>query len=141
MNYTLNLKVPGTYLGSKVGSTLAGLSNTDLEKYTVDLPVKLTGNFTNPQVSLNTQQAVSSLTQQLVATQKDKFKQQGEDKIKDVLGGILKGNKPADTSAVNTAKDSTQTSTQNNTAKAVKDVLGGLFGKKKTATDTTKTNN
>ena len=85
MNYTLNLKVPGTYLGSKVGSTLAGLSNTDLEKYTVDLPVKLTGNFTNPQVSLNTQQAVSSLTQQLVATQKDKFKQQGEDKIKDHL--------------------------------------------------------
>ncbi|RXG18423.1 putative protein involved in outer membrane biogenesis [Leeuwenhoekiella aestuarii] len=141
MNYTLNLKMPGSYLGSKLGSTLAGLSNTDLEKYTVDLPVTLTGNFTSPQVSLNTKQAVNSLTQQIVATQKDKLKQQGEDKIKDVLDGILGGNKTADTSAVKTTKDTTSTSTQSNTAKAVKDVLGGLFGKKKTATDTTKTNN
>ena len=141
MNYVLNLKVPGSYLGSKVGSTLAGLSNTDLEKYTVDLPVTLTGNFTSPQVSLNTQQAVSSLTQQIVATQKDKLKQQGEDKIKDVLGGILNGTKTTDTSAVKTTKDTTSTSTQSNTAKAVKDVLGGLFGKKKATTDTTKTNN
>ena len=141
MNYTLNLKVPGSYLGSKVGSTLANLSNADLEKYTVDLPINLTGDFTNPQVSLNTQQAVTNLTQQIVATQKDKLKQQGEDKVRDVLGGLLGGNKTTtDSTATQTAKDSTSTTNQSTTEKVVKDVLGGLFGKKKAA-DTTKTNN
>lgn len=141
MNYTLNLKVPGSYLGSKIGSTLANLSNADLEKYTVDLPINLTGDFTNPQVSLNTQQAVSNLTQQIVATQKDKLKQQGEDKVRDVLGGLLGGNKTTtDSTATQTAKDSTSTTNQSTTEKVVKDVLGGLFGKKKAA-DTTKTNN
>ena len=141
MNYTLNLKVPGSYLGSKVGSTLANLSNADLEKYTVDLPINLTGDFTNPQVSLNTQQAVTNLTQQIVATQKDKLKQQGEDKVRDVLGGLLGGNKTTtDSTATQTAKDSTSRTNQSTTEKVVKDVLGGLFGKKKAA-DTTKTNN
>ena len=141
MNYTLNLKVPGSYLGSKVGSTLANLSNADLEKYTVDLPINLTGDFTNPQVSLNTQQAVTNLTQQIVATQKDKLKQQGEDKVRDVLGGLLGGDKTTtDSTATQTAKDSTSTTNQSTTEKVVKDVLGGLFGKKKAA-DTTKTNN
>ena len=141
MNYTLNLKVPGSYLGSKVGSTLANLSNADLEKYTVDLPINLTGDFTNPQVSLNTQQAVTNLTQQIVATQKDKLKQQGEDKVRDVLGGLLGGNKTTtDSTATQTAKDSTSRTNESTTEKVVKDVLGGLFGKKKAA-DTTKTNN
>lgn len=141
MNYTLNLKVPGSYLGSKVGSTLANLSNADLEKYTVDLPINLTGDFTNPQVSLNTQQAVTNLTQQIVATQKDMLKQEGEDKVRDVLGGLLGGNKTTtDSTATQTAKDSTSTTNQSTTEKVVKDVLGGLFGKKKAA-DTTKTNN
>jgi len=141
MNYTLNLKVPGSYLGSKVGSTLANLSNADLEKYTADLPINLTGDFTNPEVSLNTQQAVTNLTQQIVATQKDKLKQQGEDKVRDVLGGLLGGDKTTtDSTATQTAKDSTSTTNQSTTEKVVKDVLGGLFGKKKAA-DTTKTNN
>ncbi|MCC4211976.1 AsmA family protein [Leeuwenhoekiella parthenopeia] len=143
MNYTLDLGVPGTYLGSKLGGALAGLSNQNLEQYTVDLPVKLTGTFTNPQVVINTQQAVSSLTQQIVATQKDKLGQQAESKIKDVLGGVLGGAaKPGDTTR-NTGKTTTQRDSviQNATSKAVKDVLGGLFGKKKTAQDTTKSNN
>ena len=143
IDYTLNLDVPGTYLGSKLGGALANLSNQDLGQYTVQLPIKLTGSFTSPQVGVNTQQAVSSLTQQIITTQKEKLTQQGEEKIKDVLGGILGG-------ASNT-KDSTQTGAtttkprdsviQNAASKAVKDVLGGLFGKKKTQQDTTKSNN
>ena len=142
MNYTLNLKVPGSYLGSKVGNTLASLSNADLESYTVDLPVTLSGNFTSPQVSLNTQQAVTNLTQQIVATQKDKLKQQGEDKVKQALSGLLGGTKTTtDSTAVKTGKDSVSTTTKTTTEKVVKDVLGGLFGKKKATQDTTKTNN
>ncbi|WP_405330185.1 AsmA-like C-terminal region-containing protein [Leeuwenhoekiella sp. LLG6367-2.1] len=141
INYVLNLKVPGTFFGSKIGSTLSSLSNTDLDKYTVDLPVNLSGSFTSPQVNVNMQQAVTSLTQQIVATQKGKLQQQGEDKIKDVLGGLLGGKKTAqDTSAtVNKPKDSVVT--KPTTTTVVKDVLGGLFGKKSKAADTTKTGN
>lgn len=141
INYVLNLKVPGTFLGSKIGSTLSSLSNTDLDKYTVDLPVNLSGSFTSPQVNVNMQQAVTNLTQQIVATQKGKLQQQGEDKIKDVLGGLLGGKKTAqDTSAtVNKPKDSVVT--KPSTTTVVKDVLGGLFGKKSKAADTTKTGN
>ena len=142
MNYTLNLDVPGTYLGSKLGGALAGLSNQNLDNYSVNLPVKLTGSFANPQVGINTQQAVSSLTQQIIATQKDKLGQQGESKIKDVLGGIL-GNsgKTSDTTKTTNPTTAKRDSViQNTTNKVVKDVLGGLFGKKK-AQDTTKSNN
>jgi len=121
---------------------LASLSNADLESYTVDLPVTLSGNFTSPQVSLNTQQAVTNLTQQIVATQKDKLKQQGEDKVKQALSGLLGGTKTTtDSTAVKTGKDSVSTTTNTTTEKVVKDVLGGLFGKKKATQDTTKTNN
>ena len=139
MNYTLNLKVPGTFLGAKLGNTLASLSNTNLDKYTVDLPVNLTGSFASPQVNLNMQQAVTSLTQQIIATQKGKLQQQGEDKIKDVLGGLLGGSKTVkdSTGVAKPSKDSIGTKPNANTV--VKDVLGGLFGKKKKAADTTKT--
>ncbi|PHQ29944.1 AsmA-like C-terminal region-containing protein [Leeuwenhoekiella nanhaiensis] len=142
MNYTLNLDVPGTYLGSKLGGALAGLSNQNLDQYTVDLPIKLTGSFTNPQVGVNTQQAVSSLTQQIIATQKEKLGQQGEDKIKDVLGGILGGGaKPKDSTQTGTTPTKRDSVIQNTASKAVKDVLGSLFGKKKTVQDSTKSNN
>ncbi|MGO4912864.1 AsmA family protein [Leeuwenhoekiella sp. W20_SRS_FM14] len=140
INYVLNLKVPGTFLGTKLGSTLSSLSNTDLDKYTVDLPVNLSGSFTSPQVNVNMQQAVTNLTQQIVATQKGKLQQQGEDKIKDVLGGLLGGSKTTkDTTTTSKPKDSL--ATKPNTTTVVKDVLGGLFGKKKKAADTTKTGN
>ena len=141
MNYKVDLDVPGTFLGAKLGGTLASLSKQDLESYTVDLPISLTGTFTNPQIAVNTQQAVTNLTQQIIAKQKGELMQKGEDKINDVLGGILGGkNAPKDSTetGVNTKKDSV---IQNTTTKVVKDVLGGLFGKKKAVQDTSKSGN
>jgi len=136
MNYTLGLDVPGKMLGSQIGNQLASLSNADLDNYKVEIPVSLTGNFSNPNVSVNTQGAISNLTQQIVASQKAKLQEKGEDKIKDALGNLLGGDKKdASTTAPQTKKDSSQAEVKN----AVKNVLGGLFNKKKK--DTTGNNN
>ncbi|MEH6408447.1 MAG: AsmA-like C-terminal region-containing protein, partial [Leeuwenhoekiella sp.] len=142
MNYNLTLDVPARLLGSKIGGALASLSATDLDKYTVDLPISLTGSFSSPQVGINTQMAVNNLTQQIIATQKDKLKEEGTNKIKDALGGILgnaTGNKTTtDTTA--TAQKADTTTTKKEVQDAVKGILGGILGKKKKV-DTTKTNN
>lgn len=136
MNYTLGLDVPGKMLGSQLGSQLASLSNADLDSYKVEIPVSLTGNFSSPNVSVNTQGAIANLTQQIVASQKAKLQAKGENKIKDALGNLLGGDKKdGNTTTPQTKKDSSQTEVKN----AVKNVLGGLFNKKKK--DTTGNNN
>ncbi|WP_031426645.1 AsmA-like C-terminal region-containing protein [Flavimarina sp. Hel_I_48] len=129
MNYTVGLDVPGKMLGSEIGSKLAGLSSTDLNNYKVEIPVSLTGNFSSPKVSVNTQGAISNLTQQIIASQKAKLQEKGEDKIKDALGNLLGGDKKEDaaTTPPQTKKDSSQAEVKN----AVKNVLGGLLNKKK----------
>jgi hypothetical protein len=136
MNYTLGLDVPGKMLGSQIGNQLASLSNADLNTYKVEIPVSLTGSFSSPNVSVNTQGAIANLTQQIVASQKAKLQAKGEDKIKDALGNLLGGDKKdANATTPQTKKDSSQAEVKN----AVKNVLGGLFNKKKK--DTTGNNN
>ncbi len=140
MNYNLTLDVPARFLGNKLGSTLARLSDADLENYTVDLPISLAGSFSNPQISVNTQMAVNNLTQQIVATQKDKLKEEGKNKITDALGGILGRNNPTDSTAVKTTPSDTTTTKDEKVKDAVKGILGGLLGGKKKK-DTTQTKN
>ncbi|MGB3775942.1 MAG: AsmA-like C-terminal region-containing protein [Leeuwenhoekiella sp.] len=137
MNYSLGLDVPGKLLGNQIGNKLAGLSNENLDDYEVEIPVTLTGNFSNPNVNVNTQGAINNLTQQIVASQKAKLKEKGEGKIKDALGNLLGGDKKEDgqTTTPQTQKDSSQTEVKN----AVKNALGGLLNRKKK--DTTKNNN
>ncbi|WP_075340426.1 AsmA family protein [Tenacibaculum agarivorans] len=116
MDYKATFNVPAKYLGSEVSSLLAKLDPK--EKNTkVPVTANFSGSFTNPSVKTDLTSAVSNLTTQLVAKQKNKL-------IDSAVSGLL-GGKSNDTksSATDTKKD--------NTADKVKDVLGGLFGKKK----------
>jgi hypothetical protein len=130
MNYNVTLDVPAKYMGSDVSGLLSKLSAQERETMTVALPIGLTGTFKSPKVNLNTQAAVKSLTQRIIEKQKDDLK----DKGKDLLGNILGGNKPKDSTAVQ--QDSVKTNTPKTNEDAIKDaakdILGGLFGKKKT---------
>ncbi|MDX1464016.1 MAG: hypothetical protein R3359_13240, partial [Marinirhabdus sp.] len=85
------------------------------------LPIGLGGTLTNPNISVDTKAAVSTLTQKLIEKQKENIKDQGIEVITGILGG---SNKP---------NDSTSTSGQDkpSTTDVVKDIFGGLFGKKK----------
>lgn len=128
MDYTLSLDIPAKYLGSSVGGEIAKLSASDLETVTVALPIGLSGTFTSPNVNVNTKQAVQELTQQIIATQKDKAIDKTKDKIKDLLGG----GKEETTNT--TTKDTTPTKPKDKEDKikeAAGNVLKDLFGKGK----------
>ena len=139
IDYNLKMDVPAKYLGSDVTNLLAKLDPKDANEMTVTLPVGLKGTFTNPNISLNTEAAVKTLTQKLI----EKQKQDLLDKGTDILGDILSGGtpKPKDTTSTSTTGNTTQQTTQQ-TTQVVKDILGGLLGGgKKKKVDTTKTGN
>lgn len=132
MNYTLNLDLPAEHLGSDVEKLLSQLTAQERKGLSVGVPVSLSGNFTSPKVSVNTQSAISSLTTQIVEIQKQKLKDKAGDKVNDILGSILGGDKEE-----KTTQDATTTSKPEDAVKeAATDILGGLFGKKKKKKDT-----
>ncbi|SRX53749.1 AsmA-like C-terminal region-containing protein [Aequorivita sp. CIP111184] len=133
IDYNLTLDVPAKYLGGEVTKLLQNLSPKEANDMSVALPVVLKGTFTNPQVSLNTEAAINTLTQQLLAKQKDKLINQGTD----ILGGLLGGGTKQDSTKTNTTTGNQQQTTQQQNTQIIKDVLGGLLGGKK-KTDTTK---
>ncbi|HSI71232.1 MAG TPA: AsmA-like C-terminal region-containing protein [Gillisia sp.] len=143
MNYNLTLDVPARLLGSQIGSALGRLSGDDLRDMNVELPIGLRGQFQNPQININMEQAVSNLTQRIVAKQKDNLEQKGLDAIR----GVLEGRRPTQgTPADTTARDTIQTPpvTRTNEAQvkdAARTILGGLLGGKKKAQDTTRNDN
>ena len=135
IDYNLTLDVPAKYLGGDINKLLQKLTPSEANEMNVSLPVGLKGTFTNPQVSLNTETAINTLTQKILAKQKEKLINQGTD----ILGGILGGGTKTDTTKTNT--NNNQQTTQQQNTQIIKDVLGGILGGKKKKTDTTKTGN
>lgn len=144
LGYTATFDVPAKYFGNEVGGLLSKLSDEEVKNVKVPVIANIGGTITSPQVSTDLKQSVTNLTKQLVQIQKNKLLGQGTEAatdalgdvigddaggvVGDVLGGILGGNNNSN----ETPKDSTTTSDP------IKDVLGGLFGKKKKKKDSTK---
>lgn len=131
MDYTVTLDLPAKYLGSQLGGLVAKLSEADLKKMEVELPIGLTGTFTAPKIQVNTKKAVKDLTQRIVEEQKENL----TEKATDALGNLLGGKE--------TKKDSTNTqeapaSKEEKIKNAAEDILGGLFGRKKKDSTSTK---
>ena len=136
MDYSLSLDVPARYMGNQVGGLLAKLNAADAETMTVALPVTLKGSFSNPEIGINTNAAISQLTQQIIAAQKDQIKDGGLSAIKDLLTGGK--NTPQDSTSTGNSIPSIQTTiptSEEEVKEEIKDVikngLGNLFGKKK----------
>ncbi len=123
MSYDIVFDVPVKHLGSEVSSIISKLSSKDASDIK-SIPVKtnLSGSFTSPKFSTNMKEATSKLVADLVEKQKQSLIDKGKDKLTDLLIGGK--------------KDSTKT--KSNTKDKIKNVLGGLFGKKKK--DTVKKN-
>lgn len=119
MNYNIKFDVPAKYLGTEANNLIAKLTPAESAKLE-NIPVNavLSGNFKSPKVSTDMKQAITNLTAQLVKQQKDKLIGKGTN----ALGNLLGGNKP---------KDSTKTKQNEETVTKAKDLLNGLFGKKK----------
>jgi len=157
MAYNAVFNVPAKYLGTDVTNLIAKIDDTSAKNLTIPITANITGSYTSPSVKTDLTSGVSNLTKQLVEIQKQKLLNQGKDKVNSMLGDLIAGNKAkkdststAQSNAVKdviggiiggnktTTADTTKTKTNTQTKDAVKNVLGGLLGGKKKAKDTVK---
>ena len=147
MNYKAVLNVPAKYLGSEVNRLIGKINDTEVNKIKIPITANLTGSFTSPNVKTDLSSGVTNLTKQLVEIQKKKLLNKGKDKITDILGGIAGNTKSKDSTKTTSTtvggglggvlggvlkpKDSVKTDTTKTKPDVIKDVLGGIFGKKK----------
>lgn len=155
INYNAIFNVPAKYLGSEVNRLIGKIDTQEANNISIPVAANITGSFTNPTVRTDLSSGVKSLTQQLIEIEKQKLLNQGKDKIKDMLGDIVGGNKTKTDSIKKeqdnsvkdvlsgiiktrgTQTDSVPTDSTKTPEKTIKNVLGGLLGgKKKTEKDT-----
>lgn len=145
--YNAVFNVPAKYLGNDINQLISKIDSEDAKNITIPITANIGGTYTSPTVKTDLTSGVSNLTKQLVDIEKQKLLNKGKDKVADLIGDVIGGNKTKTDSAKqqqnNAVKDvlggllgggkktdSTATQT-NNTANTVKNALGGLFGKKK----------
>jgi len=131
IDYNVTMDVPAKYLGGEINKLLAKLDPGEAEKMTVVIPVTLKGTMIQPQINFNTKTAVNALTQKLIEKQKQDLEAKGINILEDLIRG---DNKPKDSTATST---STGKTTKDETTEIIKDIIGGIFGKKKTKKDST----
>lgn len=164
MNYKATLQVPAKYLGSDINNLIARIDDQALDSLTIPVTANIGGVYNSPQVTTDLTSGIKTLTNQLIELEKQKLVNKGKDKAKDllggilsgstkqdstggdnkntgakeVLGGILKGTKNTDSTRVKTDTVTTTPKKEEAVKEAAKDVLKGLFGKKKTEAETKK---
>jgi hypothetical protein len=151
MAYNAVFNVPVKYLGSDVNRLIGSINDNDINNMIIPVTANIGGSFTNPKVETDLKSGISNLTNQLIEIQKQKLLNQGKKEVTNLISDIIGGNqsktdsiKKEQNDAVGnvlndilksskTPKDSTKT---DNTTETVKNVLGGLLGKKKKDTIT-----
>lgn len=139
LGYKAVINVPVKYLGKEVNQLIAKIDKTQTN---LKIPVNalISGSLKSPTIKTDLKTAVTDLTKQLVAKQKDKLIKEGKDKVeeevtdalKDLIGG---GKKEKDSTVVDTTTVKTKKPVEE-VEDLAKDVLNGLFGKKKKKKDT-----
>jgi len=140
LNYNLNMNIPAKYLGDS-GGILSSLSAQEQASTKVALPISLGGTLTAPKIGLNMKSAISGLSKQIIANQKQKAKQKLTNEVSkqlnknisgkagDVLGKLLGNQKKS-----NTATDASKANSEKKSNDVVKEKAGklieGLFKRK-----------
>ncbi|TDE06346.1 AsmA-like C-terminal region-containing protein [Flavobacterium hiemivividum] len=140
MNYNIKFDVPAKYLGTEANALIAKLSASDAAKMeSIPVNATLTGNFSSPKISTDIKTAVTNLTNQLIAQQKERLVKQGTSALTDLIN---KNKKPGDTTktVVPVTKQEVQTKAKEEVKAKAEDLIKGLFTKKKKVVDTTKVN-
>ncbi|WP_339726567.1 AsmA-like C-terminal region-containing protein [Maribacter stanieri] len=128
LNYKATLQVPAKYLGSDVTKLIAKIDDTSLNDLTIPVVANIGGLYNSPQVTTDLTSGVKQLTTKLIEVEKQKLINKGTDKAKDLIGGLISGDKTK-TDSVNKDASSTKTS--------AKDIIGGIISTKKDTTSTT----
>jgi len=118
INYNLKLDVPIKYIGREPNALISKLASSDTAKSeNISVNAIVTGSFSKPKVSTDIKEAIANFVTSFVKQQKQKLLTKGASLLEDLIN---KNNKSGDTTK--TKKVVNQ----------VKDLLNGLFGKKKT---------
>ncbi|TDT46949.1 AsmA-like protein [Maribacter spongiicola] len=128
LNYKATLQVPAKYLGSDITKLIAKIDDPSLADLTIPVVANIGGLYNSPTVTTDMTSGVKQLTTQLIEVEKQKLIAKGTDKAKDLIGGLISGNK---TTTDSTSQKSTDTKT------AAKDLLGGILSTKKDTAATT----
>lgn len=128
MNYNVKFDVPAKYFGSEATSLLAKLTPSDQKKID-NIPVNavLGGNFKQPKITTDMQQASKNLANQVLKMQKDKYIDKGTSALSNLLGGNKANATKTDTTKTTTPKEDLKNTVKDKAS----DALKGLFGKKK----------
>ena len=128
LDYNITLEVPAKYLGSEVNNLIAKIGEEELNDLTIPVVANVSGGYTSPKVSTDLTSGVRDLTARLVEIQKQKLIDQGTEKTKDLLEGLI-GKKDRDT-----------LQRRDTTGSTVRDVVKDLFKRQDTvnSTDTTR---
>ncbi|NMH87612.1 AsmA-like C-terminal region-containing protein [Flavivirga algicola] len=126
LDYSAIFNVPAKYLGSDVNQLIGKINDDEAKKISIPVTANIGGSYLTPKVKTDLTSGVKNLTNQLIEIEKQKLLNQGKGKVKDLISGVIGGNK--------TKTDSIKKE-QNS---SVKDVLGGLIGSNKTQADSTK---
>ena len=157
LDYVINLKVPRSYMGSKgnqlVDNLISKAANRGIPVKVSDvvfLNARMTGTLTNPSIKVELKEMAGSLAEEVKNQAKDFAKAKidsTKQAVKDTLQAVKKQvvkeaqNKlkeklfGKDTSAV---KDTTAPGPKKRAETATKDIIEGLFKKKKRPVDSTK---
>jgi hypothetical protein len=121
MNYNLKFDVPAKYFGTEINNLIGKLTPADAKKLeSVPVNELLKGNFKNPKITTDIKQATTNLATNLVKQQKEKLINGGKDALNSIISNATKPK-----------TDSTKTNTSTNVKNTAKDLLNGLFNKKK----------
>ncbi|MDG3582426.1 AsmA family protein [Galbibacter pacificus] len=133
IDYNATFNVPAKYFGKDVNNLLAKLNDPDAKNITVPVKANIGGTYSSPSISTDVDKTASALTQKLIAMQKDKLINQGSDKIKDAISGLIGGGTAKDSTAATGSKtaDSAKARKQEQVKNAANDLIKGLFGNKK----------
>lgn len=128
MNYNIKFDVPAKYFGSEATSLLAKLTPSDQKKID-NIPVNavLGGNFKQPKITTDMQQASKNLANQVLKMQKEKYIDKGTSALNNLLGGNKANATKTDTTKTTTPKEDLKNTVKDKAS----DALKGLFGKKK----------
>ncbi|MCK0189537.1 AsmA family protein [Arenibacter sp. F20364] len=162
LNYAATIEVPAKYLGKDINTLIARIDEKSLENLTIPITANIGGGYTSPTVTTDLTSGIKNLTAQLVEIEKQKLINKGKDKATDFIGDLIAKNQKATDSAKKENQDKTQdviggllgaatkksdsavktdtsTTAKKEAQKEVaKKIIGGLFGKKKEATETKK---
>jgi hypothetical protein len=128
LTYDAVLNVPAKYLGKEASQLIAQLNDEETKNIKVPVSTLISGKFTRPTIKTDLKAAITNLTKQVANNQKEKLINQGKDKVTDVLSNLLGGKKKDSTKVDSLKKDPTK--------EAAKDLLDGLFKRKKKKKDT-----